>query len=128
MKLIKNIKPGFIDKRGTITRLLDNGKTNIRSVLWITSKKGTVRSNHYHKKDAHYIYVVSGKMEYYERPVKNKNFKIKKVVLSAGDMVYTPPMMIHATKFSEETVILTLSIKFRNHQSYESDTVRVKLI
>jgi len=128
MKLIKKIKPEFIDKRGKITRLLDDGKTNIKSVLWITSKKGTVRSNHYHKKDAHYIYVVSGKMEYYERPVRNKNFKMKKIILSAGDMVYTPPMMIHATKFLKETALLTLSIKSRNHQSYERDTVRVKLI
>lgn len=126
MKVIKNIKPKFIDKRGKITRILDDGKTNIKSVFWITSKKGSIRSNHYHKKDAHYIYVVSGRMEYYEKPVKGG--KIKKAILGPGDMVYTPPMMIHATKFSMDTVLLTLSIKFRRQNIYEEDTVRVKLI
>lgn len=126
MKLIKKTKPEFTDERGKITKLLDNGKTNIRSVLWIISKKGAVRSNHYHKKDAHYIYVVSGRMEYYEKPVKGGG--IKKVILGPGDMVYTPPMMIHATKFIRDTILLTLSIKSRRQEAYEKDTVRVKLI
>ncbi len=127
MKLIKNIKPEFVDERGGITKILDDGKTNIKSVLLITSKAGTVRSNHYHKKDTHYLYVLSGVMEYYEKPVKAKD-KPKKVVVKAGDMVYTPTMMIHATKFLKDTVLVTLSTKSRNQKAYEKDTVRIKLI
>lgn len=127
MKLIKNIKAEFIDKRGAITRILDDGKTNIKSVLLITSKAGAVRSNHYHKKDTHYLYVLSGKMEYYEKPVKGKA-KPKKVIVKAGDMVYTPAMMIHTTKFLQNTVLLTLSTKSRNQKAYEKDTTKINLI
>lgn len=127
MKIIRNITPEFVDERGGITRLLDNGKTNIKSTLLITSKAGTVRSNHYHKKDAHWIYMISGKMEYHEKPVKGRS-KVTKVILGEGDMVYTPPMAIHATKFLEDSVLIALSIKSRNQKAYEKDTVRVKLI
>ena len=92
----------------------------------ITSKKGTVRSNHYHKKDTHWIYVVSGKMEYYEKPVKGG--RIKKTVLEPMDMVYTPAMMIHAVKFLKDSVLLALSTQARDQKDYEKDTVRMKLV
>ena len=126
MKIIRKVKPRFTDRRGAIIWLLDDGKTKIKSVLLITSKKGSVRSNHYHKKDTHWLYVVSGKMEYYEKPVKGR--RIKKTVLDVGDMVYTPSMMIHATKFLKDTVLFTLSTRSRNQEDYEKDTVRIKLI
>ena len=127
MKIQKNIKPEFIDSRGGITKVLDDGKTNIKSILLITSQKGSVRSNHYHKKDAHYIYMISGMMEYLEKPVKG-NTKTKKVVVNAGDMVYTPPMMIHTSRFVKDSVIMTFYIKSRNQKAYEKDTVRVPIL
>ncbi len=127
MKLTKKIKPEFVDERGGITKILDDGKTNIKSVLLITSKAKTVRSNHYHKKDTHYIYVISGAMEYYEKPLR-ANGKPKKVTVRQGDMVFTPSMMVHATKFLEDTVLLALSTKSRSQKAYEKDTVRIKLI
>ena len=124
MHLTKSIKPEFIDPRGAITKLLDDGKTIIRSVLLITSKKGSIRSNHYHKKDAHYIYMLTGRMEYYEKPVKGKA-RTKKVIVDQGDMIYTPPMAIHTSKFTKDSVFIALSIKSRNQKAYESDTIRV---
>ena len=124
MIIIRKIKPEFKEKRGDITKLLDDGKTTIKSILLITSKAGSVRSNHYHKKDAHWIYMLSGKMEYYEKPVKGG--KIKKAVLGPGDMVYTPPKMIHTTKFPQDSVFMAFSIRSRNQKNYEKDTIRVK--
>ena len=124
MKLTKKIRPEFIDGKGGITKLLDDGKTNIKSILLITSKKGSVRSNHYHKKDAHHIYMISGAMEYYEKPVKGSK-KTEKVVVKKGDIIYTPPMAIHTTRFLEDSVFMAFSIKSRNQKAYESDTVRV---
>ena len=126
MKVIRKIKPEIKEKRGNITKLLDDGETNIKSILLITSKTGSVRSNHYHKKDAHWIYMLSGKMEYYEKSIKGG--KIKKAILGPGDMVYTPPMMIHTTKFLKDSVFMAFSIKSRNQKAYEEDTIRVKLI
>lgn len=123
MKVVKNIKPEFKDARGAIFKILDDGKTAIKSVLIITSKKGSVRSNHYHKKDSHYIYMLTGKMEYKERKVSGG--PTRAVTVKKGEMVFTPPMTIHTTRFLEDSSFLTLATKSRSQKSYESDTVRV---
>lgn len=125
MHVTRNIKPEFIDERGEITRILDT-KTPIKSVLLITSKAGTVRSNHYHKKDAHYCYLLSGKAEWSEKPADGG--EAESAVLEEGDVVYTPPMTVHAIKFLEDTVMLALATENRGQEDYEADTVRVKLI
>ena len=62
IKVIK-IKASFIDKRGKITNILESPVT---SIVIITSKKGAIRANHYHKRDSHWSYIIKGKMEYYE--------------------------------------------------------------
>lgn len=128
MKLFKNIQPEFIDERGEIMKILDDGKTVIKSVLIITSKAGSVRANHYHKKDSHYCYMLSGKMEYTEQPINENGFKKETAVVEVGDMVYTPPLTLHAMKFLEDSSFLTLATESRNQDNYEKDTVRMKLI
>lgn len=60
------LPPAFEDARGRIQTLVDGG---IQSVQVITSKAKTVRANHYHKTDSHFMYVVRGSMNYYHRPV-----------------------------------------------------------
>lgn len=132
MKLYKNIKPEFTDDRGEIFMIFDDGKTSINSILMITSKKGAIRANHYHKEDAHYCYMVSGKMEYTEELVEGG--KRETVTVEAGDMVYTPPMTKHAMRFLEDSSLWAFSTKSRQEGfgkkegAYEMDTVRVKLI
>lgn len=128
MKFIKNIKPFFRDDRGDIFMLFDNKKMPITSVLLITCTKGAVRANHYHKRDSHYSYMLSGKMEYTEKPVVGKNARKKTVIVKTGDMVYTPPLAIHAMKFLEDSVFLALAAQPRNQKAYEDDTVRVTLV
>lgn len=126
MHIFKNIKPEFIDKRGAISKILDDGKTVLKSVLWITSKKGTVRANHYHQKDTHYCYMVSGSMEYYEKPLEGG--ELTKAIVEKGDMVFTPAMHIHATKFLEDAIVLVLATESRAQENYENDTVRVAIV
>ncbi len=125
MRIFRNIKPEFTDARGGITRILDS-ESPIRSILSITSQKGSVRSNHYHKKDTHYCYLVSGKMEWSEKPVEGG--EVESAVLEAGDMVFTPAMTIHAVRFLEDSMFLTFATEARNQDDYEADTVRVTLI
>lgn len=126
MELVKKIKPIHTDKRGDITKILDKEGVLVRSILLITSRAGSVRANHYHKKDSHYSYLLSGKMEYYERPVEGG--RVESVILEAGDMVYTPPMAIHAMKFLEDSVFLAFATQPRDQINYEDDTVKVELI
>ena len=127
----RNIKPDFVDERGEIIKVLDDGKTVIRSVLFLTCKKGSVRANHYHKRDSHFSYMLSGRMEYTEQPVDSSGTpqgKKETVILEAGDMVYSSPMVIHAMKFLEDSAFLALATESRHQSAYEEDTVRVKLI
>ncbi len=125
MKLFRHIHPEFIDDRGGITRILDS-KAPIQSILSITSKKGSIRSNHYHKKDTHYCYLVSGRMEWFEKPVEGG--ELESAVLESGDMIFTPATIIHAVRFLEDSIFLTFATESRNQADYEADTVRVQLI
>ena len=131
MQVTKNIKPRIVEERGIINIILDVAESRepIRSVMIITSKTGSTRSNHYHKKDSHYCYLMSGKMEWHEKPVDGGEAETQ--ILEAGDMVFTPPMMIHAARFLEDSVMLAFSTLGRDQMTgdeYEADTVRVKLI
>lgn len=128
MKIFKNIKPEFTDARGDIFKLLDDGKTIIKSVLLITCKPGAIRANHYHKTDSHYCYMLYGKMEYTEGPLPGKKGKNKIEIVEKGDMVYTAPNVPHAMKFLEDSAFLTLATESRSQKDYESDTVRLKVI
>lgn len=101
------------DNRGSIVNLLENVK--IKGVSLIFSKKGTTRSNHYHRDDWHYLYVLEGKMAYYERSVVEPNNPYKKpVIVEKGQMIFSPPMKVHRTDFLENTVLICLSKKAKN--------------
>ena len=99
----------------------------MKSAVMITSKRGTVRANHYHKTDWHYCYVVSGCIEYYHRPT-GSNEKPEMILVKTGEMVFTPPMVDHGMKFPDDTVFLTFSRNPRDQETYEADVVRVDML
>ncbi len=120
-------KPEFIDNRGEITRIIDQDTYQIRTVLYITSKAGTKRANHFHKKDTHYIYCLSGKFKYSEKDMSNPNAKIETVILKSGDLVLSRPMIGHSVEFIEDSVFLAITSEKRDQEAYENDTVRIDL-
>ncbi len=75
-KKINNITRST-DNRGSIISVVDE---KVKNVSIITCLPKTIRSNHWHKKDWHYMYVLEGVMEYFF-VIKKKIFymKIKKV-------------------------------------------------
>lgn len=123
-----HITEEFVDGRGGIARIVDATTDTFRAVLRITSKAGTIRSNHYHKHDYHYIYIESGSCEYSEKPAKEKSAKVETVLLRPGDLVLTKPGIIHAVKFLKDTVLYALTTESRDPKQYEKDTVRVTII
>lgn len=123
-----HIEPEFIDERGFISRILDESRVSIKSILYIERKKGTVGGNHYHKKDSHFIYVLKGKLKYIEKNIDIPKSSIETAYLEPGDMVLTNPHIAHATEFVEDTVFLTFATQHRSQQEYEEDTVRVDFI
>jgi len=122
--LIVPLEPAHIDDRGEIQNLVN---FPVKNISLITSKKGAVRSNHYHQTDWHYMYILSGQADYYYRPT-GSNEEPEKIVLKKGDMVFTRPMEDHATVFTEDTVLLAMSRNPRDQKSYESDVKRTVLV
>ena len=124
METLKHIDPAVRDNRGDIINVFEG---QVGHVALITSKKGSVRANHYHKKDHQYIYLVSGAYESHSCSIENPS---KKQILKvrAGDIVYTPPLAAHAQKFTEDSVFLALSTLQREEGKYENDTVAFQVI
>ena len=121
--LVKLPEP-FIDDRGAIRPLAD---ATMQSALIIETKKGSVRANHYHKKDWHYCHILKGGFEYYWRDVGDTN-PPKKLVAKEGDTVFSPPMVEHAMLYTEDTLLIVLAGNPRDQATYEADVVRVDLI
>jgi len=113
----------FVDARGIIQPLLG---MPVHDVALITSKKGAVRANHYHKTDWHYCYVLRGSLEYLHRPV-GSNQPPAVQVIAAGQLFFTPAMLEHAMRFLEDTQFIVMSGNPRDHETYETDIVRVQL-
>ena len=97
------------------------------SASFIKSMPGTVRSNHFHKTDSHFIYVVSGFMYYYWRPVSPNSATppCERIRVNKGQLIFTPPLVEHATYFPAETEILTLNKYKRDRDTHEADLIRV---
>lgn len=113
----------YEDARGAIQTLVEGG---IHSIQVITSKAGTVRANHWHREDSHYLYMVEGVMEYYYRPVGDTS-EPRCVIVKAGQQIFTPSNLEHATHFLEDSVFLNITSNPRDQHSYEDDIVRVNL-
>jgi dTDP-4-dehydrorhamnose 3,5-epimerase-like enzyme len=99
----------------------------VTSVTIINSKADTIRANHYHKTDWHYLYILSGRIRYFERKVGETEIPIPSIFLP-GQMFFTPPMVEHAMYFPVETTFITMARNNRSHDSHESDLVRVNFI
>ncbi|MBT89684.1 MAG: hypothetical protein CMN79_04255 [Spirochaetales bacterium] len=116
------VKPSFEDERGIITNILDE---KIYGAVLITCNKGAIRANHYHQRDSHWSYMLSGKMEYYEKP---SDGDLEMEIVKAGQMVFSATNVPHAMKFLEPSVFLALTTSKRLDGRYDKDIIRVKLI
>ena len=123
---ITKINPEFTDTRGAISRIVEID-SRMKVALFISSKAGSIRANHYHKHDTHYTFLLSGKFEYIEKDLM-ANAKIESQVIVPGDLVISPPNRIHAMKFLEDSTMVVISTEPRDQQSYEADTIRTKLV
>lgn len=113
--------PPFRDERGDIINIINE---HHGSVVLITSKKGTDRANHWHRESAHTCFVVSGRIQYFERPV-GSHLPPFVYIFGPGEAFYTPPNVEHRMHFLEDTVFLTLGTQSRLSSDYENDLVRL---
>jgi quercetin dioxygenase-like cupin family protein len=113
------------DKRGTIVDIFY--KNNIEHVSYVTTKKGSIRGNHYHPNTTQYILFLNGSAKYWYKPKDGTN-KAKFVKCSKGDIVMSPPNEIHAVEFLDDTDFIEFLKGKRGGKDYESDTIRVNSI
>ncbi len=124
-EIIKKIEPAFEDERGIIANVLDEPITH---VAIISSKKGAIRANHYHPEQIQYEYLISGRYESYSKDLKKKDAKMEKQTIEPGMLVITKPMIAHAMKFLEDSVMLNLTTGARDSKDFEKHTVKYKVI
>ena len=111
------------DERGSILSMVNEKCCN---VSLITSKQGSLRGNHYHKTDWHFMYALYGSMEYFF--FCNLEKKIKFWNIPKNKIIFTPCNEIHVTYFPVETKIIVVSGYPRDQKTYENDTVRVDFL
>lgn len=119
--VIVPLEQPFADERGSIVPLVN---ATMESCVLITSKKGTVRANHYHQTDWHYCYVLEGEIEYWERPTGSSQPPVK-TLIGPGTMFFTGPRLDHAMVFTKDTSFLTFGRNSRAQEVYEADVVRI---
>ena len=111
----------YSGNRGEILNLLERECGGV-GIIW--SKAGSRRSDHSHVADGHWLYVLSGKMEYWERPVGSVE-KPEHATVNEGEMVWTGPGIEHATIFPVDTVLISMSLRPRDKSHHEQDVVRL---
>jgi len=122
--VLVTLRPPFVDDRGEILNLLDEP---FSSASVITSVKGAIRGNHYHKTDFHYCWLQKGRMVYLHRPV-GQAAAPGRWEITPGQMFYTPPMYEHAMHFTEDSVLFVCARNNRSMAHYEADTIRIQPI
>jgi oxalate decarboxylase/phosphoglucose isomerase-like protein (cupin superfamily) len=111
------------DPRGEILSIVDEAVMNVSI---ITCNAGAIRSNHYHLRDFHFMYVLDGEIDYFYKEIDTNETKYIKV--REGDNIFTPDNEIHATHFPVKTRLIVTSKFPRDQDSYERDTVRVHFV
>ena len=122
-KFIHKTGKVFKDERGYLLKILDKG---FSSCIEIFSKKGSIRANHYHKKDEHFCYILKGEILFFYRDRK-KGSKLNYKVMKKGDLFFTTYDQDHLAYFLKTTHFLSYSSRKRSKFDYESDLVRLNM-
>ena len=87
----------FADERGTIEQLIHDG---YRQINVITSRKGVVRGNHYHKLNEEAFYIISGALKL--------TVGTRVYTFCQGDFFGIEPYDMHSFEFLEDTVLVSM--------------------
>jgi len=108
----------FEDPRGVIRNIADG---TIGDIAVIESQEATVRADHYHKKDWHLTYLLSGSMKYFWSDNLDSGNKTS-IQVHQGELIYTPPGTPHKMFFLEDTTLIAVSWLSRIQSNYDEDT------
>jgi nucleoside-diphosphate-sugar epimerase/SAM-dependent methyltransferase len=106
----------FIDFRGKISNY--NLTEPINLIGLITSKKNTVRANHFHPIQEQKCLVTEGCFISVFKDLLSEDNKIITQVINSGEITVTKPNVAHAMIFVENTTFLNLVRGEREHKNY----------
>jgi nucleoside-diphosphate-sugar epimerase/SAM-dependent methyltransferase len=106
----------FIDERGEISNYELPEPINL--IGYITSKKKSVRANHYHPVQQQKCLLVKGQfISIYKDLIKENSIKVTHIV-NEKQMIVTQPNTAHAMVFSKNSIFLNLVTGEREHSNY----------
>lgn len=119
--LKRAVVAAFTDNRGSIFDIVEKP---ISHVGLITSAKGAVRGNHYHKISVQFTYVLKGSFKFITSDIDGAN-RVE-TILEEGDYSEIPPGVVHTyVALTEGATFLDMTTLARGEKGYEGDTVRV---
>jgi dTDP-4-dehydrorhamnose 3,5-epimerase-like enzyme len=118
----KQLQPNFTDDRGAIMDIFVNRP--FEHCVTVSSKKGSVRGNHYHKLSSQCDFMVSGRMAVFSR--KEGSEEIEQTIVGPHDWVEWDKSEVHEfIALDDDVVFVTFVNGPRGGDNYESDTYRL---
>jgi nucleoside-diphosphate-sugar epimerase/quercetin dioxygenase-like cupin family protein len=120
---VRNGTDEFIDDRGKISNHELTEPINLIGL--ITSKKGTIRANHYHPQQEQKCLFTKGQIIEIFQDILNPNSPKITQVVNEGQMSIIKPNVAHTMVFTKDTTFLNLVRGERDHDNYGiSHTIR----
>jgi len=127
IELVK-IEP-FQDARGYLKKTFKKGflatNSQIAEVYILYSCKGSVRGNHYHKKNTEGFFIIKGTAKVAIKNVKtgfNEEFEINE---SDNLLVVVPPYIAHAFKNEKDIELVILAVATKEYDPIDNDTYKL---
>tara|TARA_A100001011_G_scaffold314022_1_gene332056 strand:- start:30 stop:2576 length:2547 start_codon:yes stop_codon:yes gene_type:complete len=116
LEYIKSGQNEFVDKRGKISNHELTEPINLIGL--ISSKKGTIRANHYHPQQEQKCLFTKGQIiEVFQDIINPRSPKVTQVV-NAGELSIIKPNVAHTMVFTKDTTFLNLVRGEREHDNY----------
>ena len=126
IKDLEHVRDGtdeFIDERGKISNHELTEPINLIGL--ITSKKGTIRANHYHPQQEQKCLFTKGQIIEIFQDILNPNAPKITQVVNEGQLSIIKPNVAHTMVFTKDTTFLNLVRGERDHENYGiSHTIR----
>jgi len=120
-------KNNYMDGRGYITNYELPEPINL--IGMITSKKGTVRANHYHPIQEQKCLITKGQFISVYKDLLSNDDKLVTHLVNENQLIVTKPNVAHAMVFSKDTKFLNLVRGEREHKNYGiSHTMPLKIV
>ena len=116
LEFVKNGENIYVDKRGTISNYELTEPVNLIGL--ISSKKGSIRANHYHPQQEQKCLFTKGQIIEVFQDLLNPNSPKITQIVNEGQISVIKPNVAHSMVFSKDTTFLNLVRGERDHENY----------